>query len=522
MSGTVTLAATASDNVRVAGVQFRLDTNTTNTALGAEDKSSPYGPVSWNTTTVPNGTHTLTAQARDAAGNIATSTVTVTVDNTAPTVSLTAPTAGTVSGTVTLAATASDNVGVAGVQFLVDGTLRWARTPPGTPPPDYGVSWNTTTATNGTHRLTAVARDAAGNTATSTPVDVTVANAPQTTITVGTNPVAVAVTGVNGSRAYVSNYSDNTVSVIDTNTNTVIKTISVGSSPRALAASPNGTRVYVANQNANTVSVIDTNTNMVVNTIAVPVEQPGIGRFSYVHDVAVSPDGKHVYVTGTAGSGFTSTDGTVSVIDTTTHAVSGPYRAAPAATGIAVSPDGSRLYVATELWNSNITVMDTAAMTEKAGTVFVGESYYPIDGAFTPNGKRLYMITGVQGEAAQTNGPTAVMVIDTDPTRITTYNTVIAGFSDYDLFGGDFDAPSDVTVSPDGSRAYVVGTGGNKIAVIDTSTNAVVGHITTNLSQSDGSRHIAISPDGNTLYITDSAAGRVVIASVASMTPTAL
>ena len=61
-------------------------------ALGAPDKSSPYG-VSWNTTTVANGTHTLTAQARDAAGNIATSTVTVTVDNTAPTVSLTAPTA---------------------------------------------------------------------------------------------------------------------------------------------------------------------------------------------------------------------------------------------------------------------------------------------------------------------------------------------------------------------------------------------------------------------------------------------
>ena len=437
-------------------------------------------------------------------------------DTTAPNLSFTAPANGaTVSGTVTLSATATDNVGVAGVQFLLDGNSLGAEDTTRDPITSaYGpVSWNTTTANNGsTHTLTAVARDAAGNT-TSKSVSVTVANSPtdQTTIAVGQLPVAVAVSG---SRAYVANYYDGTVSVIDTATNTVIETIPVGAAPRNLAVSPNGNRVYVANSNANTVSVIATNTNTVVDTVVVSVPQDEPGEFSRVWDIAVSPDGSRVYVTATGG--------TVSVIDTTTHAVSGAYAAGPAATGIAVSPpDGSRLYVATELWNSNITVMDTATMTV-TGTVFVGESYYPIDGAFTPDGKRLYMITGVQGEAAQTNGP-AVMVIDTDDRNVTTYNTVIAGFSDYDLFGGDFDAPSDVTFSPDGSRAYVVGTGGNKIAVIDTSTNAVVGHITTNLSQYDSSwRHIAISPDGNTLYITDSAADSVVIVSVASMTPTAL
>ena len=78
LAGTVNLAATASDNVGVVGVKFLLDANTT---IGAEDTTSPYG-VSWNTTTASNGTHTLAAQARDAANNIATSTaVTVTVDN---------------------------------------------------------------------------------------------------------------------------------------------------------------------------------------------------------------------------------------------------------------------------------------------------------------------------------------------------------------------------------------------------------------------------------------------------------
>ncbi len=453
-------------------------------------------------------------------------------DTTAPAVSVSAPADGaTVSGTVTVTATASDNVGVLGVQFFLNSETLGAEV---TTNPDnvYSVLWNTTT--NGAYTLTAVAHDAAGNEATSA-VTVNVANADTTPptaatpIKVGKYPVAVAVSGPTEdypdapNRAYVANYYDNTVSVIDTNTNTVITTISVGSSPRALAVSPDGTHVYVANYNANTVSVIDTNTNMVVETIAVPVERPwpGIGRFSYVSDVAVSLDGSYVYVTGTAGSGFTSTDGTVSVIDTTTYAVSGPYPAGTAATGIAVSPDGTRLYVATELWNSYIIVMDTATM-DVIGTVFVTESYYPIDGAFTPDGTRLYMITGVQGEAAQTNGP-AVMVIDTDTDPDPdTYNTVIAAFSDYDLFGGDFDAPSDVTFSPDGSRAYVIGYRGNRIAVIDTSTNAVVGHITTNLSQYDSSRHIAISPDGETLYITDAVSNTLAVVSADSVTPTTL
>ena len=78
MSGTVTVSANAADNVGVVGVQFFVDGN----ALGAEDTTSPYS-VSWNTTTVVNGSHALTARARDAAGNQTTSApVNVTVNNT--------------------------------------------------------------------------------------------------------------------------------------------------------------------------------------------------------------------------------------------------------------------------------------------------------------------------------------------------------------------------------------------------------------------------------------------------------
>src|SRR5207237_5545325 len=127
VSGTsVSVSAAASDNVGVAGVQFKLD----GANLGAEKTSAPYS-VSWDTTTVSNGTHTLTAVARDAAGNSGTSApVTVNVSNAAPPTSDTTPPAlsvatpidgSPVSGTVMISSTASDNVGVVGVQLKLDG-----------------------------------------------------------------------------------------------------------------------------------------------------------------------------------------------------------------------------------------------------------------------------------------------------------------------------------------------------------------------------------------------------------------
>ena len=79
--GPCPLTANASDNVGVQSVQFRVD----GANVGAADTSSPYS-LSLNTTTLSNGTHTLSAVARDAAGNTGTSAnVTVTVDNAAPT-----------------------------------------------------------------------------------------------------------------------------------------------------------------------------------------------------------------------------------------------------------------------------------------------------------------------------------------------------------------------------------------------------------------------------------------------------
>lgn len=97
------------------------------------------------------------------------------VDFAAPTVSMTGPSNGaTVSGnSVAVMANATDNVGVVGVQFKLDGS-NLGTEDTSTP---YGVTWDSTLSSNSVHVLTAVARDAAGNSATSAAISVTVDNA---------------------------------------------------------------------------------------------------------------------------------------------------------------------------------------------------------------------------------------------------------------------------------------------------------------------------------------------------------
>jgi beta-lactamase superfamily II metal-dependent hydrolase len=93
-------------------------------------------------------------------------------DTILPVTSITAPQAGaTVSGTTTVTASASDNVGVTKVEFYLDGALKSTDTAS-----PYSWSWDSTTATNGSHSLTSKAYDAALNVGVSTAVSVTVSN----------------------------------------------------------------------------------------------------------------------------------------------------------------------------------------------------------------------------------------------------------------------------------------------------------------------------------------------------------
>jgi len=169
ISGTVSVTASATDNVGVTKVEYYL-----NGALKTTDTSTPY-VYSLSAASLASGTYTLMAKAYDAAGNVGqSSTVSVTVvnDTTAPTVSLTSPANNaTVSGTTTITASASDNVGVSKVEFYRSGVLLSASN---VAPFSYG--WNTTTVANGSYTLTVKAYDNTGNVTQSTNVLVTVKN----------------------------------------------------------------------------------------------------------------------------------------------------------------------------------------------------------------------------------------------------------------------------------------------------------------------------------------------------------
>lgn len=163
VSGTVTVSATASDNTSVVRVELYRDGAT----LLATDTTSPYS-ISWDTTTTAAGSHSLTAKAYDAAGNVTTSTArSVTVkDVTAPAVTFTSPANGaqvTVGSTITMAATATDETGVSKVELSVGTTLTCTeRQLP------YTCSWKVPTGTGKSYTLTAKAYDAANNTRTAT------------------------------------------------------------------------------------------------------------------------------------------------------------------------------------------------------------------------------------------------------------------------------------------------------------------------------------------------------------------
>jgi hypothetical protein len=165
VSGTVSLSAAVSDSFSGASVWFLVDGH----SAGPEDASVPY-QSSWNSANTANGQRTIQAVARNAAGDTTVSApITVTVANAAadtvpPAVSVNAPaTNATALGIVTISANATDNVGVASVQFTLNGVNLGA---PDTVAP-YAINWNTAGAAKGKHAVRAIARDGAGNVTTS-------------------------------------------------------------------------------------------------------------------------------------------------------------------------------------------------------------------------------------------------------------------------------------------------------------------------------------------------------------------
>lgn len=159
VSGSVQVSVSASDNEQVTRVELYVDGK-----LKGQSASAPYAFL-WNAAEEFNGAHALRAVAYDSSGNRGVdddTQVVVTggrVDSLPPTVNLTAPANGVqVTGAVTLTAEASDDIGVARVEFFVDG----AKVAVDTEAP-FSAAWDSTQAPEGVHRLSARAFDAAGN-----------------------------------------------------------------------------------------------------------------------------------------------------------------------------------------------------------------------------------------------------------------------------------------------------------------------------------------------------------------------
>src|SRR5579864_3446946 len=157
VSGMVTTIASATDSTSISSVTFLVDGG-----LLCTVSASPYS-CGWNSGNYVNGSHSVSATARDTGGKSSSASVTVKVSNgadvTPPTVSITSPAPGTkVSKTVTVTTSSSDNVGVVSVDLYVDNVLHATSTAA-----PFSFSWNTTHIASGSHTLQAVAHDAAGN-----------------------------------------------------------------------------------------------------------------------------------------------------------------------------------------------------------------------------------------------------------------------------------------------------------------------------------------------------------------------
>jgi len=307
-----------------------------------------------------------------------------------------------------------------------------------------------------------------------------------TPIALGSGPDFLAA---NGSRVYILNVFEPTVAIVDTNTNTVIKTSPQLSAGGAMTLSPDGERLYVAEYMGNRVYVLDADT---LELDGEPIDV----RTTYGGTIAVSPDGTRLYV-GSLNQDFYYDEygnphggdypAYVSVVDTATRDVVAEIPVSWSVGNVELSPNGQLLYV-----NSPDRVYVINTVTNTGITSFdVGGQ--PADVAFSEDSTQAYITNLQSGELyvidTATNAVTAKPVIDTTDYR---YNPewdswYEAGF------------PTDLAVSK-GGRLYIAR--GDDIVVVDTATNSVLGEIRVATDiPNDGAQSLTIADNG-TIYVT--------------------
>ncbi len=305
-------------------------------------------------------------------------------------------------------------------------------------------------------------------------------------IGVGSNPAGVVVTD---RYAYVLNQGSGTVSVIDTSDNTVATTINVGTYPTLGTVS--GNNLYVVNIGDGTSSVIDTSTNTLVDADpdnALDTIDP-ISVKSGIVSPAASPDGKRLYVAS-------QTDGGVYVVD--------------------IDPNS----------DTRNTVIDQDTSTEEIDPIMVGspgDGYLTNGGiAFNSDGSRLYVTRLHFSNGQTTLDGGDIKVVDTDPNSAH-FNTVV------DTVQVDGLTPGFITTR--GDRLYLTALAGpydglhpenippGAVAVIDIDPDSATYNQVIDVDPTDqdvdsipvGSfpEELALSPDGSLAYVVNSVDGTV-------------
>lgn len=272
--------------------------------------------------------------------------------------------------------------------------------------------------------------------------------------------------------AYVANFNSQNVSVIDTETNTVVATVPVGVNPTVITFTPDIAFAYVTIQGHSAVSVIDTSTNAVVGSVPVGASP---------EDIAITPDGAFVYVTNFGSDNL-------SVIDTITNTVTATLNAGVRPRGVDVSPNGAFAYVASFASNT-VSVIDPATNNVTA-TVPAGTGSWKV--AVTPDSAYAYVANFSSND---------VTVIDTGTNAVIA--TVQVG-----------NGPWHLDITPDGDFAYVVNSSSNSVSVIDTLTNTVAATVGV------GSRPVGVSitPDGAHAYVSNFSSNTVSVIETATNT----
>jgi YVTN family beta-propeller protein len=210
----------------------------------------------------------------------------------------------------------------------------------------------------------------------------------------GSYPGGLA-TSADGKRLYVANDLGESLAIVDTATGTVASTTPVGHNPYTVALSKDGTRAYVSNWGGNTVSAANAVTGASLGQVTVGTHPSAL---------AVNPVSGELYVANSDGD-------SISVVDTASGAVTktidlAPYPNAPVGTSpdaLAVAPNGKTLYVA-NAGDNDVAVVDLDAGTV-AGLIPVG--WYPTGLAVSKDGSQLYVTNGKGlGAGPNPNGPT--------------------------------------------------------------------------------------------------------------------